>query len=123
MSDRVAEQGTDLGDPVHYAEELRQAAGLPPMRSAKKRGLGEGVRGFVPALRSLWQRLYAKPAGAATVDFFRSLRPVWWVLRGWFIFAAFMTVVSATPFPGMNPLTLIFFLAALVLSVQWGRGK
>lgn len=109
----------ELPDPGEYAAELRTAAGLP-VQESKRRGFSEAWRGSVRDVRSAIDR---HPALSATADFLKTLRPAWWVARGW---AA--TYVVAQVFGGWWGLLpgLPWFLvaiAAIVLSVQIGRGR
>ncbi len=84
----VAESGTSLeaslGSPQQYAEELR-----------RNRRPGAGPREAVPVLRrferavagsSLWPRLVRlsqQPTARAFSEFVPTLRPAWWLVRGW----------------------------------------
>lgn len=117
----------DLGDPVAYAEELRGAAGLPV------RGATPEAR--VPRLRRLRtrvgaaragaaRRIRSSAAGAAVLDFVLALRPAWWVLRGWVVYAVAEVFagggISTVP---TDPLRWVVLTAFVVLSVQWGRGR
>ncbi|SEN34092.1 hypothetical protein [Cryobacterium luteum] len=117
----------ELGDPVAYADELRGAAGLPV------RGTDETAR--VPQLRRLRtrvgdarvgaaRRIRSSAAGAALLDFLLALRPAWWVLRGWVVYAVVAVfaggALSTVP---TDPLRWVVLTAFVVLSVQWGRGR
>jgi hypothetical protein len=57
------------------------------------------------------------------LDFLLVLRPLWWVLRGWVVYAVaevFMGgAISTVP---TDPMRWVVFLAFVILSVQWGRG-
>jgi hypothetical protein len=126
----LAEQAADhggtlqLGDPALYATELRESAGLP----ARRKSSGTVRRRLVDRLDHLeaaTERFVRSSALASwLIDFFRSLRPVWWILRGW---AAYQLINF--PLGGrFSPLPSAFILccllvAAIVVSVQWGRGK
>ena len=117
----------ELGDPVAYADELRGAAGLPV------RGATPTVR--VSALRRLRARAGAVRAGAArrirsnaasapVLDFLLVLRPLWWVLRGWVVYAvAEIFVGGAISTMPTNPMRALALMAFVILSVQWGRGR
>ncbi|TFD58837.1 hypothetical protein E3T39_10700 [Cryobacterium suzukii] len=117
----------ELGDPVAYADELRGAAGLP-------------VRGATPTVRvSARRRLRARAgaaradaarrirssaAGAAVLDFLLVLRPLWWVLRGWVVYAvAEIFVGGAISTVPTDPVRWLVLCAFVILSVQWGRGR
>jgi len=116
LLDAPSTDAAELGDPTAYAAELRAAAGLgAPPRST----VSENVRSNLADLRTWFTPLTKLPAVTALSSFLISVRPVWWVARGWalfFILAGF-TVVPQNIWD--HPV-----LAALVLvSVQWGRGR
>jgi hypothetical protein len=77
-----------LGAPAAYARELRQAAGLPEPGEGSGSG---GARRPRRTLRSRARQAVADAEGRArqyragreVLDFLPSLRPAWWVLRGW----------------------------------------
>ncbi|GAA3886888.1 hypothetical protein GCM10022381_31200 [Leifsonia kafniensis] len=108
-----------LGDPELYAAELRASAGFPE-RSAtippKRRWREHAADARADAAR----RVRATPVGAWLIDFFVALRPAWWLLRGWAMYQ--IATVFLGTFP-LSPAGLPAFLAAVVVSVQWGRGK
>lgn len=122
LTERLAEDGSDLGDPVVYAAELRASAGLQekvqvPASLSLRRSLETKSRGAYAALR-------AKPATSALLDFMVALRPVWWVLRGWIIFSLLMLFANQDWM--LLPRGLFSFLlwaAVITVSVQWGRGR
>lgn len=105
-------EGADLGDPAEYAAELRAAAGLPPKGNLKNRA----------SLRDAWsaaQRWWvATPRRRALAEFLVTLTPVWWVARGLMVGLVFTVL-----FRGLGLLTLLLTAAAVVISVQWGRGR
>ena len=116
--------GDELGDSAGYAEELRQAAGLPPRdpRGARRATIGERTAA-ARARVALW--LDETPARRGLRDFALSVRPLWWVLRA--IIGAW-TALLLLGHPLINGLPLSFWAIALtlaltVLSVQWGRGR
>ena len=115
LADKLAD-GADLGDPAAYAAELRAAAGLEARRRS---GLGDRVRADLAASREALAPLVSHPVVVETKAFFVSLRPVWWLLRGLALFSVFNDFV---PVP-RNPAAFALLVAALVLSVQWGRGR
>lgn len=138
LSDQATEAGDDfeLPDATTYAAELRAAAGLPERSdavAATRKSLAQQVR---EGWRELGASLTANPAGAWTLDLLRSLRPVWWLVRGfvWYLMAYFvmLVLVPSAPSGGLlgavffvtgNPLTWVILLGAVLLSVQWGRGR
>lgn len=120
LTERAADAGEDLGDPVAYAEELRAAAGYPP-RSARSH-LGDtlpNLRTLPQELRRRWDALVARHSLiAGAVGFLVSLRPVWWVFRGAAAYALLAT------FLGINGHQWWLIGAVfVVLSVQSGRGR
>lgn len=80
-----------LGAPGAYARELRQAAGLPePGEGSGSGGAGRRTRSrpsvrvrVRQALVDAERRARGYRAGREVLDFLPSLRPAWWVLRGW----------------------------------------
>jgi hypothetical protein len=80
-----------LGAPAAYARELRQAAGLPePGEGSGSGGPGAGSRprrrlraGARQAMADAELRARRYRAGREVLDYLPSLRPAWWVLRGW----------------------------------------
>lgn len=134
-ADTVGTQAFDLvarfGPADEYATELRTAAGLPPSGPAEQgaRGPGRALREAWTAgserWRAAWEPLTSTPAWAAVAGFALSLAPAWWILRGWV-----GAQVVMWPF-GMSDVTLwpsstagqVLVIAAIVISVQWGRGR
>ncbi|QWC85364.1 hypothetical protein KLP28_00825 [Nocardioidaceae bacterium] len=130
LSEQVAEQGPAvLEDPASYAAELRAAAGLPAEVTRRRRlgrvraaGAGQQWRDRVDAaLRT--------PTGAATASFLASIRPAWWVLRAWIglqlvdVLVGPWEYLSLLPSLGNPVVSLAALVAAVVLSVQIGRGR
>ncbi|RWZ55060.1 hypothetical protein ELQ92_15660 [Labedella populi] len=117
------DSGEPLGDAREYADELRAAAGLPPRDS--RRPDDEWFGGFKRMWRngSAWvQERRGNAAVAAVLDFLVTLRPAWWVLRGWVVFAIVFMFGALGPLP--TELTGWLLLAGVVVvSVQWGRGR
>lgn len=128
----LAEQASEsdefeLPDPVTYAAELRSAAGLP-----------EKTTDAAPRRPSLSERLavldarieravHSSKAATWVVELLTSLRPVWWIARGWALyllvaipFGSWDTIVG---FPGRNTGAWLLLGAAVLLSIQWGRGR
>lgn len=122
LAERIAEDGSDLGDPQAYAEELRSSAGfgttaarLTPRASVSSTVKDAGLQ--------LLSSVRKKPAGVAFIEFLVALRPIWWVLRGWVVFAIFAFIIGANPLLPRNLAEFLFWLLLVVLSVQWGRGR
>ncbi|WP_314648248.1 hypothetical protein [uncultured Microbacterium sp.] len=115
----------DLGDPGAYAEELRSAAGLPP-RGAPDHELPVAER-FAAWRRRTTDSMRRSVFGAWLLDLAVTLRPVWWVLRGYgfFVVLRFFIAPGANSAHWMVPDSALEWLVILVLalvSVQWGRG-
>ena len=120
-----------FGPADEYAAELRAAAGLPSAAPARRtrRGLapvvGEAWAVVSDRWRTAWRPLTSTPGWAAALEFVRSLAPAWWILRGWVA-----AQVVLWPY-GMTEITLwpesaagrVLVVAAIVVSIQWGRGK
>ena len=131
LSDQAADHGgqIELRDPAAYAQELRDAAGLPE-------------RGPITTARTPWHERLAAAAGRIVgrirssafgswlLDLLIALRPVWWVLRG--LVLAALVVIPA----GLGPRTMAGYgglpaqvftwaliIAVILVSVQWGRGR
>lgn len=124
LSERLDDTGAELGDPLAYAEELRTAAGLPP-RETQQRGswLSQAGVGLHSLRGAISRTIRSTAVGSAVLDFFISLRPVWWVLRGVGLYAVVKTVFSidgGLVQPNSFFSTLLL-LGLVVLSVQWGR--
>lgn len=130
--------GLDLvaffGPPAEYAAELRAAAGLPPAVAPDgTRGPRPGVRRRVRALgaslaadwRAGWQPVTSSPQWASVTEFLRTLVPAWWILRGWIAATLLLWMFGGYEITMLPPdLSARFVvLAAVVVSVQWGRGR
>jgi hypothetical protein len=113
----------ELGDPVAYAEELRLAAGLP-LPSRAHNGIAASIaelrRVPLTMAEELRTRLQRSPALAGLATFLVALRPVWWVLRALAVTAVLSYGLGGSP---VNIFTLLFGIVALVVSVQFGRGR
>ncbi|WP_125774677.1 hypothetical protein [Antribacter gilvus] len=122
-----------FGPAAAYAVELRSAAGLapaavgeyrPPRRWAVGRGIVAAYEAVAERWRAVWRPFASSPAGSAILDFLKTLAPAWWILRGW-------VVVTVLLFPfGMSVrlwpydrAAQFLMIVAIVVSVQWGRGK
>lgn len=120
LADRLGDGG-ELGDPAGYAAELRQAAGLPPRTTSPDSSpAAVPLRDRVAAWGDRAQRwVTATPTRRAVSEFVVALRPVWWVLRG-LVLAALIALFLNW---GLAWWLAVTALAAIVVSVQWGRGK
>lgn len=112
-----------LGEPGQYAAELRASAGLPPRGRTSRAAV---TRGLVSARDAL----LAGPWAGPVTGFLTSLRPVWWVARGWLlvtgIFVALLHAHWSYRIPWVprlwsGPIGLLAVLAAAVVSVMVGR--
>jgi hypothetical protein len=123
LAERAADQDSpDFGDPITYANELRSAAGLPPRVATRPSGL-DGVflstwNDFTQGLREFYSHPFAARVGA----FFVSLRPVWWLVRGWALYGVLVWLFNVPSFQ-LTLLTFVVGAGTLIVSVQWGRGK
>ena len=123
LTDRLSDGG-ELSDPAQYAEELRQAAGLPPRDSdrASRRSISERIA-TLRTRAARWSS--ATPTRMALREFFISVRPVWWVLRALVCAWAGLLVIGhplVNGFP-LSKWSVLGTLALIVVSVQWGRGR
>lgn len=129
LADQAAdsEGSLDLGDPATYAAELRDAAGLPDRSTAPKR---TPLRTRLTAwISRLPERVRRNAFGAWALDLLVALRPVWWVLRGFGLFALTALLLGLTGsshgdwFVPDNLVEWIVLLGIVLVSVQWGRGR
>ncbi|QAY59691.1 hypothetical protein ET475_06580 [Microbacterium protaetiae] len=132
LAEQAAERGEDfqVPDAAAYAAELRQAAGLPD------RPAGVSARqAFSAHLRQFGHRVVrgirSSRAGAWLLDMAVALRPVWWLMRGWMLAVLVVVILQITILPGVAgwlPVPImgggwVVLLAAMLVSVQWGRGR
>ncbi|GAA1593665.1 hypothetical protein [Leucobacter chromiireducens] len=117
LTDRLGEDPA-LGDPVKYAAELRQAAGLPQRasRSDARHSVAESWAALVRGWHAWWA---GTPARVAVRDFALALRPLWWVARGGALAAVLCMLVGI---PSLAVWALVS-VATVIVSVQWGRGR
>jgi hypothetical protein len=129
LTEQAADAGApSLGDPVEYAAELRSAAGLPAREFPVV-----SLWAFEPVIE-WWARvraatgrvIHSNPVIASVAHFLVSLRPVWWLARGWAFFLAAQALFLSRSIEQYFPTDVIgaaVFIPLVVLSVQWGRGK
>jgi hypothetical protein len=123
LTERAAdEESPEFGDPIDYANELRSAAGLPPRKVHRPDTLEGAIVGAWRELTSGLRDVYSRPLIAKLGQFFVSLRPVWWLIRAW-AFYGILTWLFAVPSLRLSPLTFVLGVGALVVSVQFGRGR
>jgi hypothetical protein len=139
LADQVADSDGDFvfPDAAVYAAELRQAAGLP--ERAQGPAPRVPVRERMEELRAdVARRIRNNAAGAWILDLLVALRPVWWLVRGVALYA--ILALALFPFFGYGLGLEVFIgwsngsftvtvlgwgalFAAVLLSVQWGRGR
>ena len=127
LTELAAESGGDLigrlGSPGQYAAELRAAAGLPErvVCAGRQRGSLDGV---VARSRAWFATLTGQhPWLRSATAYLVTLRPAWWLVRGYLAAWVLWSVVPGVP--GFRPhsfLQLVLALGAIVVSVQLGRG-
>jgi hypothetical protein len=128
LSELAAESGGDLigrlGIPGLYAAELRSAAGLPERVSAPGRRLQPIHEVLAHARASFTILTEDRPGLRSVTEFLVTLRPAWWVLRAylaaWAIWS--FTSIGMAGFRPRGVFQPVLGLAAVVLSVQLGRG-
>lgn len=134
LHDQATDRGDEftLGDPGNYAEELRAAAGVAPRTEPKaQRSLAWSRRidTIRAAPRTAATSIRQNRAGAWVLDLLISLRAVWWMARGWAMYAlvapAFGISMLTPNYDVLRPHLggVILLGAFLLLSVQWGRGQ
>jgi hypothetical protein len=127
LTELAAESGGDLigrlGSPSLYAAELRAAAGLPERVAGSGRQRGS-LGGVAARARASFARLTGQhPWLRSATAYLVTLRPAWWLVRGYLAAWALWSVLGGTR--GFRPhsfLELVLALAAVVVSVQVGRG-
>lgn len=115
LADKL-DDGARLGDPAAYAEELRAAAGL---EAPRRTSVADKVRADLAHSRAQLAPLVAHPAVVGFTSFLASIRPLWWVARGWALFF----ILSGFEVIPENLWNLPFLVALVVVSVQWGRDR
>ncbi|GAA1997591.1 hypothetical protein [Microbacterium ulmi] len=128
----LAEQASEsadfaIPDAAAYAAELRSAAGFPD-RSADAAVARVPLRTRVATgLVAASGRIRSSRVGAWLLDLLVALRPVWWIARGWALFAMLSPLLGSTNrvvgFPAQNGAAWLLLLGFILLSVQWGRGR
>lgn len=112
-----------MGDPRQYANELRQAAGYPARRATPPRGVKARLRAFPDEIRAEWQAIVERFGLGRIVGFFATLRPVWWVFRGWALYLLVAGLVGLWNSLPTSVAGWVILVGAVVLSVQFGRGR
>jgi hypothetical protein len=126
LSEQASDEQGDLhlDDPASYAAELRASAGLPP-RTSSNLPLRRRMQQRLDALEATTRRItHSTRLGSWLVDFALAVRPVWWVLRGWVVYQLLTVVVLGRSALVPSELVMwVMLFAAIVVSVQWGRGR
>jgi len=121
LADKLAD-GEPLGDAAAYAAELRAAAGVD-VSGRRSHDLDAAVKKAFHDLRDEFRGFVGRhPWASATLSFLETLRPVWWVLRGWVVFGIFNWRRQWSGVPD-DVMQWLLLAALVVLSVQWGRGR
>ncbi len=129
LTELAAECGGDLagrlGTPKLYAAELRAAAGFPERTVRSGGRQHQPLREQMALDRASLTRLVGRhPWLRSAMAFLVTLRPVWWLVRGYLAAWALWSMLSGST-RGIRPhefLHLVMALAAIVISVQLGRG-
>ena len=115
-----------LGSSADYAAELRAAAGLPPRATA----VTAPRRGWTTTVRIRGTQLAGQRWARELRAFVPSLRPAWWVLRGYLVvlLPSLSGIDGTRDFPlpaplGSHLLGAAAVLAAVVASVALGRRR
>ena len=127
LTELAAECGGDLagrlGTPRLYAAELRAAAGLPERATGTGPRRGQLSRDVAHARAWFTVLTEQHPGLRSVAAFLVTLRPAWWVLRGYLAAWALWSLLGGMR--GLRPhgvIQLTMALVAIVLSVQLGRG-
>ena len=127
LTELAAECGGDLigrlGSPRLYAAELRAAAGLPERGAGKGRQRSRVSDALTHARSSFTMLTEQHPWLRSFTAFLVTLRPAWWVVRGYL--AAWAVVSLIGGMRGLRPhgvLGLGMALVAILVSVRLGRG-
>jgi hypothetical protein len=123
MSDLVAERGVQaLPDPVAYAAELRSAAGFSPEAAAARGAARDRAMAWLDRGGATWNRWVDAGDHLGLPEFAHSLRPAWWVVRALCAAALVTEIWSSQGILGFTFNRGVVALAAIVVSVQIGRG-
>ena len=134
LLDQASDSGEDfaLGDPDAYAAELRSAAGIPPRSETvvDRRKPSELAAEWVSTRwRSAVERMRRNAAAAWVIDLLIALRPVWWLARGWAVYAIVAPIFGVgflTPRMhelSTSPVGGVVLALFVIVSVQWGVGS
>ncbi|GAA3739385.1 HAAS signaling domain-containing protein [Micromonospora maritima] len=117
-----------LGPPEAYAAELRTVAGAEPgRRPARLRRLAAVRDRATTQVRLLDRQLGPLVGQARVADFLRSLRPAWWLVRGW-LAALLVGEMTGSDRAGLLPRIegsvlggLVLLAGAMLASLWLGR--
>jgi len=125
--DRHAGYGRTLleqfGPPEQYAAELRSAAGLEPSQPGSRSGRPHPVRRARALGTAAIARLDATRWWPPVAELLVSLRPVWWLARGWVLYGVLAGLMHSFALRPHSFGWWVVLLTLVVLSVQWGRGR
>lgn len=114
----------ELPDPVAYATELRNAAGLPAPAKGAKAGMLSGLaKGWRDTRADIGMAIRRNPALVGMLDFFNVLRPLWWIVRAWLATWLVAAFFGSEQGYGVQGGWWLVMGAFVVISVQWGRGQ
>ncbi len=128
----LLEQAEDNGgalvgsDPAQYALELRASAGLPD-RISDTAALSLRARFARSADRTIGEASRIARStrfGSWLVDLLVSLRPAWWMFRGWAVYVVGWLLLTGQS--RLLPTQLVGWAVLVVtalISIQWGRGR
>ncbi|MFV2019788.1 HAAS signaling domain-containing protein [Micromonospora sp. LOL_023] len=114
-----------LGEPTEYAAELRSSAALDPPAPP---GIGRRVSAAWQRTRARLDRVDHRVGPVlghrTTSEFLQSLRPAWWVLRGYlatalFAYLASGELVGPLPAPGGSVPAGLLVLTVLTIGSVW----
>lgn len=112
-----------LGSTMLYAAELRAAAGLPERAVGKGRQRSRLSDALTHARSSFTMLTEQHPWLRSFTAFLVTLRPAWWVLRGYLAVWALWSLIMGMR--GIGPHDVIHFtaaIAAIAVSVRVGQG-
>lgn len=120
-ADGVHAVAARFGDPGAYAAELRSAAGLPPRSAPTRPGLGASLSQLRANASGLLDPLRRQPWWAPFSAYVVSLRPAWWLVRGWIAYQMFSVFIGSY---GLLPDSFggwVVLLLFVGVSVEIGR--
>ncbi|WP_148046043.1 hypothetical protein [Nocardioides marmoriginsengisoli] len=128
LTDLIDDQGIEaLGDPVAYAAELRQAAGLVSARKQVRERVAVGIRvhAVLDAAKARCRHVLEGLPGDVD-ELLTSLQPAWWVVRAYIAVQSVLLSSggwSLSPVPDDSISGALALLVVVAASVQLGRGR